>query len=84
MTLPELFHELKVVAGAAKKVSVNHDKVAVNCGISRVYLDKLKGGSRTLRDDDKGENKKLIQKIIVAYRRELESKQRDIKKVLGK
>lgn len=80
--IDNLLKELKVVGKEANDVKVNHDKVAVNCGISRNYLDRLRGGSRVLCDDK--ENRNLIQTLIHTYRRELNYKKVHIEKVLGK
>ena len=78
----ELLEELKVVGKAANSVNVNHDKVAVDCGIGRSYLDRLRHGSRVPSDSQT--NRSLIQSLIHAYRRELRVKKEDIENVVGK
>lgn len=79
MSIDELLHELKIVAEAATRVKVSHDKVAVSCGISVTYLTKIRAGSRVPKD-----NKELFQKLILAYRQEMRNKKIEIEKVLGK
>lgn len=82
MSIEELTHELQEVSAHATKFRVNHDLVAGLSGISRIYVNKIKDGSRVLADNDK--NKALLQTIITNYRKQLEDKQRELEIINSK
>jgi len=82
MSIEELTHELQEVSTYATKFKVNHDLVAGLSGVSRIYVNKIKDGSRILADKDK--NKELLQTIINNYRKELRKKQRELEIINSK
>tara|TARA_R110000803_G_scaffold63443_5_gene124140 strand:- start:6223 stop:6477 length:255 start_codon:yes stop_codon:yes gene_type:complete len=62
--------ELNEVLGMADKIKVDHQQVADKLKYSYVYIAKIRSGERCNKNTK--ENQDLMQKIIIAYRKEIE------------
>ena len=76
MNIKALRDELKEVLDLAKKLVIDHQKIADKLQYSYVYIAKIRAAKRC--NNNTQDNRDLIQNIISAYRKEIEVKLKDL------